>query len=403
MFTCVGNGGASCKPRAFRLTLSCSCASAVLLCFSLAALAHASDESDCSLSSVEEGIQKGIIIKKSDDQVANHAMYLERKTLLHIFHLFPAFYFMTGKGSRSACAFPESDPDRGIVTFGEELLRREVSDAGGPQYASSVPAIMAHEFAHLLQIKNGSTSTGPKYELQADYIAGWYMGRRAKLVPTTVSPQQSLQTIMRSFYAKGDYQLNDASHHGTPEERVGAISAGYRNSELQIPDMYRESLKFVAEMHENMQPVDSDTGYDPLELSRALTEVMKHQPNRFADLRGKLDEDSKATWIATLKLPGAVRCVIEWRNEYQGNYDCDMTVSLDQGMAENSWKTLVDEVQKRYAKGWKRTDSTSSQSTVKEVVFTNPSSDDISLKVAIAKSTLHRGYNVEIEIPFDNY
>lgn len=375
---------------------------ALFLSLLLVTPAYATDESECSLSSMEEGVERGIIIAKSGDQVADHAMYVERKSLLQEFHLFPAFYFMTGKGSTNACAFPDkTDPDRGTVTFGEELLRREVSAAGGPEYASSVPAIMAHEFGHLLQIKNGNTATGSKYELQADYIAGWYMGRRTKLVPTTVTSQQSLETIMRSFYDKGDYQLNDPSHHGTPNERVAAISAGYRNSQLSIPDMYRESLKYVSEGTDNTQPDDSNTPYDPTELSSGLAEVMKHQANKFADLRGNLDEDSKATWIATLKLPGADRCVVEWRNQYQGNYNCDMTVSLDQAMAEDSWRKLVAVVQKRYAKGWKREDR--NVGTSKEVVFTNPGSDDVSVKVGIAKSSLHRGYDVEIELPFDDY
>lgn len=233
------------SPRVCSLTLCWRWATAGLICLCLTAAAHSAVESDCSLSSVTEGIQKGIIIKRSDDPIANHAMYLERKMLLQEFHLFPTFYFMSGKGSTNACAFPDGDPDRGVVTFGEELLRKEVSDAGGPEYASSVPAIMAHEFAHLLQIQNGSTLVGPKYELQADYIAGWYVGRRAKWVPMS-SSQRSLQTIMRSVYSKGDYEINDSSHHGTPDERVAAISAGYSNSQLQMRDIYRESLKFVS-------------------------------------------------------------------------------------------------------------------------------------------------------------
>jgi hypothetical protein len=388
--------------RRCNLTLCWRWATAGVFCLCLTTFSHSAALSECSLSSVTEGIQKGIIIKRSDDPVANHAMYLERKMLLQEFHLFPTFYFMTGRGSTNACAFPEDDPDRGVVTFGEELLRKEVSDAGGPEYASSVPAIMAHEFAHLLQIKNGSTLSGPKYELQADYIAGWYIGRRAKWISMSSSPK-SLQTIMRSFYAKGDYELNDPSHHGTPDERVAAISAGYRNSELRMPDIYRESLKFVSATHDSSTASGRVTPYDPLELSEVLAEVMTHQHNRFADLRGVLDEDSKATWIATIKLPNAARCVVEWRNQYQGDYTCEMATSLDQAMAEDTWKDLISDVQTEYAKGWKREDNGSGQSTSKNVVFTSPRSDDVSVKVAIAKSTLHRGYEVDIEIPFDNY
>jgi hypothetical protein len=399
MFSCVGDAYAY-KSSRYHVRL-CGLA-AILLCLFLGVAAFASDESDCSLTSVTEGIQRGVIIKHSNDPVANHAMYLERKMLLREFHLFPSFYFMTGKASTNACAFPEDDPDHGVVTFGEELLRQEVRDAGGPEYASSVPAIMAHEFAHLLQIKNGSTLSGPKYELQADYIAGWYIGRRAKWVPLT-SSQRSIQTIMRSFYAKGDYALNDASHHGTPEERVAAISAGYQNAELRMPDMYRESMKFVSSVHNDRTGTEVITSYDPSELTKVLAEVMTHQRNKFADLREKLDEDSKSTWIAKVKLPSAARCVVEWRNDYQGNYSCEMATSLEQAIAEDQWKGLIRDLQGGYAKGWKREDSGGSQSTFKEVVFTSPQSDDVSVKINVAKSTLHRGYEVDIEIPFDNY
>jgi hypothetical protein len=373
-----------------------------LFCLVLGLSAFASDESECSFASVTEGIQKGLIIKRSDDPVANHAMYLERKMLLREFHLFPSFYFMTGKASTNACAFPEDDPDHGVVTLGEELLRKEVSDAGGPEYASSVPAIMAHEFAHLLQIKNGTALSGQKYELQADYIAGWYVGRRTKYVPLT-SSQRSIQTIMHSFYAKGDYDLNEPSHHGTPEERVAAISAGYQNAELRMPDMYRESLKFVSSVHNSSTGTQNVTSYDPSELAKSLAEVVADQSNRFANLKGLLDEDSKSTWIAKVKLPSATRCVVEWRNQYQGNYNCEMATSLDPAIAEDNWKNLVSEMQGGYAKGWKREDSGGGQSTFKEVVFTNPRSDDVSVKINVAKSTLHRGYEVDIEIPFDNY
>ena len=165
--------------------------------------------------------------------------------------------------------------------------------------------------------------------------------------------------------------------------------------------MYRESLKFVSGGIDNTSPDESNTPYDPSELSSGLAEVMKHQASKFADLRGNLDEGSKATWIATLKLPGADRCVVEWRNQYQGNYNCDMTFSLDQAMAEDSWRKLVAVVQMRYAKGWKREDS--DVGTSKDVVFTNPSVDGVSVRIAIAKSSLHRGFDVEIEVPFDDY
>jgi hypothetical protein len=302
---------------------------------------------------------------------------------------------MTGTASKSACAFPENDPEAGIVAFGEELLMAEVKQAGGPEFASSVPAIMAHEFAHLLQIKNGSVSRGSQSELQADYIAGWYMGRRAKFVPNSAS-QQSLQNIMRSFYAKGDYEMNDPSHHGTPDERVAAISAGFDHSNLRLPDAYAASISFVSSaggLHRK--------DYDPLELADALRNIMKYQGSGFADLRGPLDEDSKSTWIATTLLPSATKCVVEWRNKYQGDYNCVMAANLDEASAEEKWKQLVNDVHTRFAGDWKTDDRQSS--LPKRVVFTSPQSDDISVSVSLAKGTRRTGYNIEIEIPFDNY
>ena len=85
---------------------------AISLPFLLVTTVYATDEAECSLLSMKEGMERGIIIAKSGDQVADHAMYVERKLLLQEFHLFPAFYFMTGEGSTGACAFPdETDPD----------------------------------------------------------------------------------------------------------------------------------------------------------------------------------------------------------------------------------------------------------------------------------------------------
>ena len=59
-------------------------------------------------------------------------------------------------------------------------------------------------------------------ELHADYLAGFFLANRKREHPTL-----SLQNVGRTFERFGDTNFGHWRHHGTPEERIAALEAGY--------------------------------------------------------------------------------------------------------------------------------------------------------------------------------
>ena len=101
----------------------------------------------------------------------------------------------------------------------------------------TLPAILAHEVGHIVQFHEGSRlATKPK-ELQADYLAGWYMANRDR---SDQWSETSVQQNMSGFFRLGDYDYNSPDHHGTPNERFAALVAGFRNANLSLPAVYRQ-------------------------------------------------------------------------------------------------------------------------------------------------------------------
>jgi predicted metalloprotease len=104
-----------------------------------------------------------------------------------------------------------------------ELMKR--TDDGG----MTVIAICAHEFGHIHQMRAGYQDdlqrldkTVRPIELHADYLAGYFLALRKK-----DHPDLNLQDVGRTFYRLGDTDFTAPQHHGTAQERVAAITAGY--------------------------------------------------------------------------------------------------------------------------------------------------------------------------------
>ena len=105
----------------------------------------------------------------------------------------PGFYIYDDHGKPNAAATlrkvrRNSD---GTVVFGRTLLVRELYR--GPYAAIAVAGIMAHEYAHILQLRSGAGNVRVVLlELHADCMAGWYLrrsrGGRVKIQPFARSP-----------------------------------------------------------------------------------------------------------------------------------------------------------------------------------------------------------------------
>lgn len=110
-----------------------------------------------------------------------------------------------------------TSPD-GMVFLGINLMQSEYRSGVGTGY--SIPSIIAHEYAHILQYKLNSKLEGKWRELQADYLAGWYTAHRSRYV------SQNIDESILSFFNKGDYDFNTPQHHGLPLERQQAFIEG---------------------------------------------------------------------------------------------------------------------------------------------------------------------------------
>lgn len=121
----------------------------------------------------------------------------------------------------------------GTIYLGTNLIAAQLGKDLGMGHA--LMAIMAHEGAHIMQYKNGIRLRGKYQELQADFMAGWYLGARSKLLFTDVGP------AFQTFFELGDYSFNSSDHHGTPEERLDAVRAGFQNAGLAATAALRVS------------------------------------------------------------------------------------------------------------------------------------------------------------------
>jgi predicted metalloprotease len=99
-----------------------------------------------------------------------------------------------------------------------------------------VAYIVAHEYGHNLQDELGFFSLRPgsltkPFELQADCMAGLWgnsVYRQGLLEPGDV--EEAVSTAL----AVGDFDLGNANHHGTPEERRDAWLLGFESGDPSI-------------------------------------------------------------------------------------------------------------------------------------------------------------------------
>ena len=153
--------------------------------------------------------------------------------LVYCFGVKPNSFYIYEDGSPNAFASANvsnySYPD-GTVVLGLKLTSQECnSSQSGTCVAMAV--VMAHEFAHIVDFKNNFVSGGqPKHkELFADYMAGVYLHTRQLTYTYT-----DIKEAAYSIFTKGDTDFNSPQHHGTPQERMNALLAGYEFSRQKV-------------------------------------------------------------------------------------------------------------------------------------------------------------------------
>lgn len=155
------------------------------------------------------------------DQINNQEYYY----LVQKFGVSPDFFYLNDGNSPNAYATSKiSNPNLpdGTVLIGFSLIQQEcLQSLSGT--CSSIPIVMAHEFAHIVDFKYKTGLSGKHQELFADYLAGAYMYFRSVEFKTTFVHEAAL-----SFFKKGDYSFNSPLHHGTPQQRYNCLMSGYQ-------------------------------------------------------------------------------------------------------------------------------------------------------------------------------
>lgn len=199
----------------------------------------------CSLNAAAAGGMRPVILPP--EMVVRQDQYSALQTILgyldHFFSVNPKIFFFNDANSPNAFATPDvMDPHfpDGTVMMGAQLINSEAQHTGPVNFTVSV--IMAHEFTHILQFKLGENLPTKQAELEADYMAGWYMANTTGMWLGVASSQ-----ALQSFFSKGDYAFNSPTHHGTPEERVAAVVAGAKDARSSLKQAFSHANRYVVD------------------------------------------------------------------------------------------------------------------------------------------------------------
>jgi hypothetical protein len=164
------------------------------------------------------------LFSRSGDDDFDRAMIAELKRIVQVLEINPGFKY---DDSMNAWATMETIvPDtKGTVILGLPLMRKLMEDTDG---GVGVAGVCAHECGHIYQFQNGLVQKLNKggavifLELHADFIGGYYMGRRKEFTADRIAKFSAV------LYGMGDYLYKDPLTHGSPGQRSAAAEKGYR-------------------------------------------------------------------------------------------------------------------------------------------------------------------------------
>ncbi len=156
----------------------------------LAAPAGGSRFQGCFLTSgSDDFLDKLKFSYSSDDKEVDQVCSAAERELRREFKVAPDTWFYDDVGgpnafatwflrrNRTVLSQWDSKAD-GTVCLGTRLVRRVTRrDELNRRWKTRLTAIMAHEWAHIVQFSKGHRNAGKSVELHADFLAGWFLGR----------------------------------------------------------------------------------------------------------------------------------------------------------------------------------------------------------------------------------
>jgi hypothetical protein len=203
----------------------------------LAAPAGGSRFQGCFLTSgSDDFLDKLKLLSSSGDKEVDQVCSAAEQELRREFRVAPDTWYFDDVEGRNAFAtwFVRRRPGvlsrlnskDGTVCLGTRLVRQVTRrDELNRRWKTRLTAIIAHEWAHIVQFSRGYRNAGKSVELHADFLAGWFLGRTSG-ARTGFKDQERGEAMIR-FFGLGDYEIYHPEHHGTPKERAFVIADGF--------------------------------------------------------------------------------------------------------------------------------------------------------------------------------
>jgi hypothetical protein len=186
-------------------------------------------EEGCSLNLSPAQVRQRWDLRGTTGQAfIDNQIKVEAKNMNEAFNVYPGVtYFVTPKGVGGNAHALVEDLFKvkmdGTVLMGLTLIQ-EIYDSFGDQGDSALIGILAHEWAHIYQFNDNKLKAMPVTwrELQADFLAGWFLGLRMNegLI-------LDMKSFSRTVWVLGDFGFTNPDHHGTPKQRTFAMLEGY--------------------------------------------------------------------------------------------------------------------------------------------------------------------------------
>lgn len=192
----------------------------------------------------------GALTTKTSDKNLDNAILNEYDFLSYKFNVKPNLFFIFDGFQPAAYVTNQvSNPNfpDGTILLGISMLQEECNRTS-PRNCTAIPLVLAHEFAHILDIKYQTGLTGKHKELFADFLTGYYFFYRSFQFHSPFEREETL-----TFYQKDEYTFNTPLFHGTPNQRQSALSAGFQLAynyasegiELEIESVIQIAIPFV--------------------------------------------------------------------------------------------------------------------------------------------------------------
>lgn len=145
------------------------------------------------------------------------------------------YFFQEKRGPKvmNLCSSLEPNFYNGTIRIGLALLKNELWVESNGVYMTT--AVLAHQYAHLFQCRLNGALRGWKRELQADFLAGYFLGRKSY----NYENQLDIQSFADVLFSGNWFS---PFHHGTADERAQALIDGYHNANLSLEEAYIKSL-----------------------------------------------------------------------------------------------------------------------------------------------------------------